>query len=187
MSLNKKEAISFKISVIPVDSKFTMSLSSKGDSAPLIAKDSLHGKFIVRLNKGGRSKSKLNSKIVFIETDNGLKIGKTTIKKTEFWLVPISTLDKRNRAISSIDDINKAIDAILDEYDVSGQGESIYIPLLGTGRARVFQNYLESLNFLKTKIIERAGRLNGEITIVVYKKDYANKNIKGENINGISN
>lgn len=180
MSLNKKEATNSKICIIPVDDEFTMKQKDNKNNNPLISKDSIHGKWLTRLSKSGISSNKIKMNTKHIESSDGFRIGKFTYGMTEFWLVPISHLGIKGKAESSIDKINIAIDAIIEEYDVSGQGDSLYIPLLGTGRARVFETYMDSLNFIKKKIIEKADKLNGRIYLIIYRKDYINENIGGK-------
>lgn len=171
LSLNKKLCKSFKISVIPVDDDFTMKLSSKGDESPLISKDSIHGKFIDRMDKLGFTSNKVKLHTEYIDKGNEFKIGKFTYTQTEFWFVPISHLGKRNKAESSFDIVAKAIDAIIDEYDITGQGYPLYMPILGTGRSRVFKTNEEAINFIVKRISAKSSHLNGTIHIVIYKKE----------------
>lgn len=174
MSLNKKLCKSFKISVIPVDDNFTMKLSLKGDESPLISKDSLHGKFIGRMDKLGFTSNRIKINTEYIDKSGDFKIGKFTYGQTEFWLVPISHLGKRNKAESSIDVITKALDAIIDEYDIVGQGFPLYMPTLGTGRSRVFKSNEDAIDFITKRISMKSPFISGTIHIVIYKKDVKN-------------
>lgn len=171
MSFNKKFCKKFKITVIPVDDDFTMKLSLKGEESPLISKDSLHGKFINRMDKLGITSNKVKINTEYINKNDDFKIGKFTYGLTEFWLVPISHLGKRNMAESSIDIITKAIDAIIDEYDIVGQGYPLYMPILGTGRSRVFKSNEDAIGIITQRISMKSSYLSGIIHIVIFKKD----------------
>lgn len=171
MSFNKKLCKSIKITVIPVDDNFTMKLSSKGDDSPLISKDSLHGKFIDRMDKLGYTSNKVKFNTEYTEKSDGFKIGKFTYGQTEFWFVPVSHLGRRNRAESSTEVITKAIDSIIDEYDIAGQGYPLYMPILGTGRARVFTCNDDAIKFINQRISAKSSYLNGTMYIVIYKKE----------------
>lgn len=170
-SFNKKLCKSFKITVIPVDDGFTMKLSSKGDDSPLISKDSLHGKFIDRMDKLGYTSNKIKFNTEYTDKGDDFKIGKFIYGQTEFWLVPISHLGRRNKAESSIEIITKAIDATIDEYDIAGQGYPLHMPILGTGRSRVFKTNDEAIDFITQRISVKSSYLNGTIHIVIYKKE----------------
>lgn len=170
MAFNIKECKNFKIVVIPVDDEFTMILSKHGDNNPLISKDSIHGKWLTRLFELGFTSAKIKRKIEYID-NQFLKIGKFIYNQTEFWLIPTSHLGKRNKSESSKNFIEKAVDAIIDEYDISGQGEELLIPLLGSGRARVFTSNQDSINFISEKIINKSKTLKGKIKLIIYKKD----------------
>lgn len=171
MSLNKKLCKSFKISVIPVDDNFTMKLDSKGEDSPLISKDSLHGKFIDRMNRLGYTSNKIKTNTKRINKGDNFEIGKFAYGQTEFWFLPISHLGKRNKAESSMDTIIKAMNAVIDEYDIAGQGYPLYMPVLGTGRSRVFKSNEEAIRFITQKISTKSSFLSGTMHIVIYKKE----------------
>lgn len=171
LSFNKKLCRSFKITVLPVDDNFVMETSYNTNESPLIARDSLHGQFIIRMNKMGLSDFDIKKKITYIKGSNGHVIGKILNCQTEFWLVPISHLGLRNRAESSVGLIEKALDAVIEEYDMVGQGTPLFIPLLGTGRSRVFATNKDALDFICNKVKQKSDFLNGTIHIVLYKKE----------------
>lgn len=169
LSFNKKFCLKQKISVIPVDDAFTMKVGFDNDGLPLIARDSLHGRFIERMEGLGYSSNKIKTNTHYYE-NNGFKIGKFVYKNTEFWLVPASHLGKRNMAESSIKLISNAVDSIVSEYDITGQGLPLYMPLIGTGRSRVFESNEMAKNFILERVAPKAPFLSGEFHLVIYKK-----------------
>jgi hypothetical protein len=180
-AFNKKPITCERVVVIPVDEAFTMIIDEKKGDSP-ISKDSIHGKWIIRMNKiYGDNKLELNN-LMEIECKNGIKIKKVKYEKTEFYLVPISKLGERNMAKSSKRIVKNALDAICQEYDISGQGRELFIPLLGTGRARVNITKRESINLIQEAFLRKKNKMHGNINIVVYIKDIDNI---GENLDAL--
>lgn len=166
LGFNKKLTISNKIVVIPVDDKFTMILKNQ-DGEDFISKDSIHGKWISRINKLGIE----DLKIKYFKSIDNVKIGKCEIGKTFFYLLPISSLKERNKAESNVDVIKKSLDFLATEYNVSGQGIPMYIPLLGTGRSRAHLSLKDSISLIKNAFLTNENGFFGEIKIVIYTKN----------------
>lgn len=165
MSFNKKLTLDDKIIVIPVDSKFTMRLKdSKGND--VISKDTIHGKWISKINSYNIKRPKID----YIN-DYEIKIGIYSFNKTKFYLLPISKLKVRNKAESNIEIIKKALKAISSEYNISGNGKPLYIPLIGTGRSRINLTYKESIELIKDSFINNKDGFYGEVNIVIYNKN----------------
>ena len=171
LGLNKKFATSGRIVVIPVDEDFTMKLGEA------ISKDSIHGKWMLRMHKAGVSERGLKKRIRYAENAGLPKIGKVSYGETEFYLVPVSRLGERNRAESSPEMLNGALDAVVREYDVAGQGIPLYIPLMGTGRSRNRLSLKESIDLITKKFMGSASGLHGIVNIVVYSKDKDKKEV----------
>ena len=183
IAFNKKVATSDRIVVIPVDSDFTMNLSDS------ISEDSIHGKWIKRMKKDHVSSKAIKSRTKYVESGVFPTIGKIKKGKTEFYLTPVSKLGYRNKAGSNLDELTAAIDAVVNEYNVSGQGLPLYIPLMGTGRSRVNLSLTESINLIKNRFVNSPSGFYGLVNVVVYHKDaekleewlddIQNKNIRG--------
>lgn len=165
IGFNKKIATSKRIVVIPVDSNFTMSFKdSHGNDT--ISKDSLHGKWLSRINKMDIGNPKIN----FSNINDSFKIGKVVINQTEFYLIPISTLTNRNMAESSYETLCAALGYLAYEYNVAGQGIDIYIPLIGTGRSRINISINNSINLIANSFSKNKYGLFGKVNIVIYRK-----------------
>lgn len=166
LGFNKKLAITNRIVVIPVEDKFTMQIDDINKDN-IISKDSIHGKWLLRLNKLGIQK--LNIK--YVNVCKNIKIGKCQIGKTMFYLLPISTLKERYKAESNIEMIKKALNALSFEYSISGQGITMYIPLIGTGRSRVNLKEEDSIKLIKDSFINKKNGFFGNVKIVIYSKN----------------
>lgn len=179
------------IIVVPVNTAFDtrVSVCHEKDICPLVSKNTLHGKFLERWQKSGRSIEDLDIRIQsnlrlqgaqYIKT-SASQIGKPhcyeigtiaviDIDKASFFLLAISSFDENNQAHASKDDVKKAIISLIQTYEKIGQGDAIYIPLLGTGRSRVGLNYQESVDLLREILIENSEHINGKIKIAVENK-----------------
>jgi hypothetical protein len=99
--------------------------------------------------------------VVEIDGDNGVL----------FYLVAISNFNEINNAHSTKKEIRDAIDSLFDFYDSKGQGEPLYLPLIGTGSSRARLTHKQSLNTIKACVLTGEKTINGAVNIVVYNKD----------------
>lgn len=186
-----------RIIVIPVNDTFETIVESGGEkiSKPLIAASSLHGIWIEKIKQHlSISHEDLNDRILKNLELNGYKPSKTYTRQekergnllsfpigtiaaidgdnnTTFYLLAISTFDKDNNAISSKSDIKISVECLLDYYNKKGQGESLYLPLLGTGISRANISHEQSLKYIKYTVLSTDEKINGCITVIVYTKD----------------
>ncbi len=165
IGFNKKVATNSRIVVIPVDDKFTMVLKNQ-ENEEIISKDSIHGKWLLRMNKKGIKKPKIK----YIQVNDKMKIGKCKVDMTEFYLIPISSLKERFKAESTLEVIKNALFALSLEYNISGQGTPLFIPIIGTGRARTNLSYNDSISLIKNTFINNKNGFFGEVNIVIYSK-----------------
>lgn len=166
LGFNKKLAISERIVVIPVDDRFTMVFQDE-EGEDVISKDTIHGKWLLRMNKLGIEKPKIK----YVKSEGDIRIGKCKVGKTEFYLLPVSSLKERNKAVSGREMIMDAINALACEYNVSGQGIPMYVPLLGTGRSRAHLSLSESISLIKGIFLENENGFFGEMKLVVYPRN----------------
>lgn len=182
-----------KIVVIPVNDTLETIVDDTGDiMAPLVSKNTIHGKWINFLKNNNIGAQEIDEKIVrFLSKHDihGEKIEKNRGKdisypigtvipvvfnelpETTFYLLVISKFNEKNQAFSNSSLIKKSVDCLLDYYDQSGQGDILYIPLIGTGRSRVEMNHEESYRLLKATILTNEKKIHGTVIIVVYKND----------------
>ena len=173
---------------IPVNTAFDTYVSTNVETNyyPLVSENTLHGKWINRWVKSGRTIAELDKQIEESlnfqgEIPNGkakakngkqncYEIGTTAIVSTErafFYLVALASFDEHNRAQTTVEWIKAAILKLLDLYDKYGQGYSLYIPLFGTGRSRSGIDYQESFYLIRQTLLENKNRIQGHIVIVV--------------------
>ena len=88
-------------------------------------------------------------------------------KKAIYYLTAISEFDGRNKAHSSRTYVETAIDNILETYDNEGQGNDLYIPLIGTGRSRAGLTSQECFDCMVGKMLGKK-YLQGKIHIVIH-------------------
>lgn len=176
------------IVAIPVNTAFDTRVSTKleTDEVPIVSENTLHGKWLIRWTRSGRTVADLDMRIIESlnrqkktpisksKSQNGktdcYEIGTTAvvdIDKTVFYLVAIASFDEWNNAQSTKEEIKKAIIELLKIYDKTGQGYPMLIPLFGTGRSRAGLSYQESFELIKQTLIENKNRIQGHIGIVV--------------------
>lgn len=168
------------IVVIPVNTRYDMHLSTKLEKMvdPMISSETIHGEWLLRLEKQAGRIDDIPKRIQDDLTYRGIEhnqdgeypigtIATIDIGNTCFYLLAISTFDKRNHASSNPDFIKQAIENLLDFYDINGQGYELYVPLLGTGRSRAGMSFQESFDLIKTQAIHRALSFHGKISIVI--------------------
>lgn len=192
-SIHKNEGIY----VIPVNDTFDTIVDEPNEKIkhPLVSPNTLHGKWIKKFIKDENiSIEELDKRIIDNLSLNGylpikqLNIDKkvrgkldvysigticqiTSSKGINFYLLVISSFDENNNAQSNKKKIRDAIDFLIDFYDSKGQGEPIYIPLMGTGSSRASMNHKQSLSIIKSSVLTNEKSLNGDLNIVVYDGD----------------
>lgn len=179
------------IVVIPVNSSFDTVITRKweNESLPLVAATTLHGQWIERLLKAGVSIDELDNmindsikkrNIKPLETTAGGKNSKQInypigslipieYGNATYYLLVTSCFDENNTAHSSVMDIEKALVSLLEFYDIYGQGDSMYIPLIGTGRSRTGMTYQNAYDLIKRVVEEHSYRIQGQVHLVVTK------------------
>lgn len=174
IGFNSKNNNKKKIVVIPVDADFHMHVSKIGERPVAVSENTIHGKWILRLHKFGYSDEEIMDLVNDGRTTNENIIGSTScvvINNTEFYLLAISKFDENYIAHASKKDISNALKCLLRHYDKYGNGYEMCLPLIGTGSSRAKLSHKESLELIKSTLIENVDLLNGTINIVVYTKD----------------
>lgn len=168
-----------RIVVIPVETSFQTQISTtiSDNPFPLVSENTLHGKWIAAWKHGQNTVEDLNSRIhksliaQGIDSSNGkFPIGTISIVEkgnTKFFLTAISEFDEYNMAHSNQDNIAKAIMNILKTYDRSGQGYSLYMSLIGTGRSRTKMKTIEAWMLIKEIVLSNSECIQGNINMVV--------------------
>lgn len=164
LAFNKKGNKHKKIYVIPADSQIG-TIQSENYRNKAISPDSIHGKWLSKLNSYGKSSQNINDEIF---SDSEFGIGVFDMGITEFYLLPIADIEDNGKSFSNKDRIKSAITKLAKKYDAQGQGVEIYVPLIGTGRSRSNLSLKESFDLLVDSFSKE---MHGKINIVVYEKD----------------
>ena len=181
------------IVVIPVDTEFHTHVTKQYEKNPVpqVSPKSIHGQWLIKWEESGqdiedllpRIKKSINN-LYGIECDcNKYPLGTIAVIENEssiFYLLAISDFDKSNNAHSSPQQIKYAIDELTKFYDKHGESNDLYIPLLGTGKARANISLQDSFDFILENLNKHKNRIQGNIKIVIYKD-----NLKYVNIGGI--
>lgn len=171
-----------RIVVIPVNSSFDTHVSTKLESEhrPIVSDNTIHGNLLTRIFKSGITEEEVTNRIRsnliannFLSEDEqtiSLPIG--TIATLDFnavtlYFLAISEFDENNNAHSTKEDIETAIEKMIQYYDRKGQGYALYLPLVGTGMSRACLNYQESFDLIVSTLLKNRNRLSGKINIVI--------------------
>lgn len=164
LAFNKKGNKHKKIYVISVNSQIG-TIQSENYRNKAISPDSIHGKWLSKLNSYGKSSQNINDEI-FFDKEFGIYVFDMGI--TEFYLLPIANIKDNGKSISNKDRIESAITKLVEKYDAQGQGVEIYVPLIGTGRSGSNLSLKESFDLLVDSFSKE---MHGKINIVVYEKN----------------
>lgn len=175
LGFSKKKAQTDKIIVIPFDDKYHLRITGADSPIAEVSSNTLHGQWIQCMLKQGYSIDALKERIdggIVKRYDNGIgSISKCIFNRTIFYLVAETVFDEYNCAQGSKKNIEICVNNILEEYNLTGQGVPLYIPLMGTGRSRVGFSVNQALNNLIEKCMEKKELMQGVVNIVVYTKD----------------
>lgn len=173
------------IIMIPVNTNFDVHVSTKLEMNPLVSSETLHGQWVQRCRNSGFSEKQIQNKIqTFLKKQhneeflNGAyQIGTIVpfdTKRGITYLIAISQFDENNNAHSNKEDMEKAIKKLIEFYDHNGQGYSLYIPLIGTGRSRADLSFQQAFELIKGTLLNNKEHIQGTIKIIalptVYEK-----------------
>lgn len=180
------------ILVIPVNTAFDTHVTRKLENTryPLVSENTLHGKWIIRMTKCNVKWDEIDMRIEESLRMLGFKAksrransagkknlypkGSIAIVETEraaFFLTAISEFNEQNSAGSCPEDIEHALDVLIDVYDKQGQGYDIYLPLMGTGRSRSGLSMQASYELITRKLNENQKRIHGRVHLVIRPDD----------------
>ena len=175
----RKRAKEKNIIVIPVDTEFHTHVTRKYEKRSLneVSAKSIHGQFLTRWEQSGEDIGSLPDRIrenlKDVVDDNGKypigTIATIENKTAVFYLLAISKFDENNNAHSSKEEIAHCIDELTIFYDKYGDGQNLYIPLLGTGKSRAEVSLQESYDMLVDCYKRNLTRIQGNIHIVIHK------------------
>ena len=172
------------IIVIPVNTSFETHITTKAEKEkfPLVSEQTIHGMWLSRIYKCGYKEESIKNEIKSyferyninpIDNDNNYPIGTIAEiyhKNMIFYLLAISRFDEKNKAKSYKEDIITSLNNLLEHYDNFGQGYHLYLPLIGTGRSRVYLSSIDSLNLISSEMMKNKEQIQGNITIVALPK-----------------
>ena len=183
------------IVVIPVNSSFETHLSTKleNDELPLVSENTIHGQWLLRWIKSGKSIEELDDRILKNIDKQKLKPTRTSIadngkqdcyelgtivsietEKSVYYLAAISDFDENNNAQSAAQKIEVCLAKLIDFYDKFGQGYSLYLPLMGTGRSRANLSHQESFDLIVKTFVNNKHKIQGHIGIVIEPSAFKN-------------
>jgi hypothetical protein len=84
-----------------------------------------------------------------------------------YYLLALSDFGDDNRARCDAEGVRTALASLADFYDRNGQGDDIYLPLVGTGMSRAGLTYRESLDLIVDAFTGSGAFLAGKATVVV--------------------
>ena len=159
------------IVVIPVDTEFHTHVTKQYEKNPVpqVSPKSIHGQWLIKWEESGQDledllpRIKKSINILYgIECDcKKYPLGTIAVVENEasiFYLLAISDFDKSNNAHSSPQQIKYAIDELTKFYDKHGESNDLYIPLLGTGKARANISLQDSFDFILENLKKHKNR-----------------------------
>ncbi len=178
-----------KIVIIPVNTCFDTIV---GDG--VVSAKTIHGQWIKTMNQHGVSTAKLDEIIERTIIDRRLQPTKVYIPKEKskgklacfpigtvlpiagnngltYYLLALSRFDENLNAQCSKEDFIRCIQSLISFYDKNGQGNSAYLPLMGTGLSRVNISQNDSLNIIINMLKLNCDKIHGEIDVVVFCKE----------------
>ncbi len=176
--------------VIPVNTAFDTIVEDAGER-PLVSPNSLHGKLVSEVISGGLTVEELDARIssALAGTAVSRRLGEekrprgkrdvyevgtvvpVVIGETTYLLVALSEFDEENVAGSTRAGLITCLERMTEYYDRCGQGNALFLPLMGTGRSRMNLSHVESFEVITSYLKMRSDVVHGEITVVVYEGD----------------
>ena len=193
------------IVVIPVNTSYETHITwmLENDPIPLVSENTIHGQWLKRWEQASNTIANLDERIAKSlkarnvapvgnsDSPNGkplrYPIGSIAViedRKAIYYLTAVSEFDALNKAHSCKNYVETAIERLLETYDTEGQGNDLYVPLIGTGRSRAGLCPQESFDCMTRKMLDNRNLLQGRIHIVIHPKQ-VDEVYLGEYSNGI--
>ena len=176
-----------KIIVIPTNRCFDLSCEKN-----LIAESSIHGQWIKKYISTNNSRAKVHQNIESILSAHNAEFSKVNIKDKKcgytqryapgtiaelpgsndviFYLWGVSEFDSNLRANCSELDFFKALQSLIDYYDIHGQCVDLYCPVFGDHIIRPTKSTDDVLHFMISMFKLNRAKIHGNIHIVVYNQ-----------------
>ena len=187
------------IVVIPVNTRFDLHVSRtfEGQVKQLVSSQTLHGMWVERMARRSTSKKFVDSSYVFND-ENKLKqriiadltvrnykadnngeypigtVALIEVENTIFYLLAASKFDENNNAFASKVEIEEALNSLVKFYNQNGQGQNMYLPLIGTGMSRAGFSNQESFDLICKTFNPANNSFVGKVTVVVLHEVYEN-------------
>ena len=87
---------------------------------------------------------------------------------TIFLLTALSRFDEKNNAQSTSENLSDVIKSLVKYIDENGQGNSLYLPVMGTGLSRMNLEKNEAFHLIKYELLACSLRIHERIMIVIY-------------------
>lgn len=178
-----------KIVVIPVNTCFDTII---GDG--LVSAKTIHGKWIKNMNENGTDTNRLDEIIEQnihkqslqpvgvhskaekpkgkqVRFSQGSVLSIEGAKGLTYYLLALSEFDENLNAQCSKKDFVSCIQSLISFYDRNGQGNPIYLPLMGTGLSRVNLSQEESLSIIVNMLKLNRDKIHGEVSVVVFNEE----------------
>lgn len=164
------------IIIIPVNTTFDTEVNKE-----LVSEYSLHGYFIKNICDNNQMTLKSEIAKTLNKIDTIEKYGRQqyppgtivsiTRGKREYYLLALSTFDENNHATLTIDSYTLAISRLLEYCNLNSQGETICMPIIGTGSSRFLPDKENALD-LQIAIIKSLDSIkNGSDIQIIIKKE----------------
>lgn len=101
-------------------------------------------------------------------------VGSVSIIETTnavYFLTAMAEFDDFNNARSSSQDIDAAINSLLNMYDRFGLGYDLYLPLMGTGLSRAGLSTQEAYDLLIGSLRKNSNRIHGQVHLILRPAD----------------
>jgi len=181
------------IVVIPVNTTFETHVSRRFErnKIQLVADSTLHGQWLTRMLATDTNEKALAKRISRGLARQGLAsdgqgeypIGSIAEIETDnavYYLLTVSRFDAGGVAWSTQKDVERALESLALHYDKRGQGNPLYLPLIGTGRSRSGLTPQESLDLAEEVLTQNSRGLYGKVRIVVLPENAPEVGLEGD-------
>lgn len=175
LSFDKRYSDLKKYLVIPVNTQYDLKVDD--EDRYCVSSNTLHGQWILKIKENGVNisiiKNIVKKELINASSNYDERIGMIIPYKYEnstFLLLAISTFID-GIATTSKENLKYAILKLIDYYNLECQGNTLFIPLMGTGRSRLGMDFIESFNMIKDLLLENKNKIQGNVNILIYFKD----------------
>ncbi len=180
---NRKKARN--LVAIPVDCTFKTHVTRDYECVTIkeVSERSVHGQWLTRMAQSGVLEDDLKERITNVLRSSGVTdyregdscprgtVVAIDANRATYLLLAVTRFNERGMSEATAEEVEDSLRSLMRYYDENGQGNDLYLPLVGTGLSRSNMDKRDSFEMIRRVVTDCSSFVGGKVTIVVLPED----------------